>query len=87
MGPGIIRLPTSAKVDFCNTSFAKRLFFQSQTSRFRPKNHQKNKTGDKHEQTPFVDPRYLKNSQNGIPVEGESGYLMEIPKVQNHDFP
>ena len=37
--PGIIRNPISAKDDFCNTSLAKCLFLQSQTPKFKPKNH------------------------------------------------
>ena len=58
--PRTMRNPISAKVGFCNTSFAKYLFFQSQPSRFRPKNQQKKKPGDKHEQTPFFKSEVLK---------------------------
>ena len=50
----IMRNPISAKADFCNTSDAKCLFFQSQTPRFGPTNHQKKKPGDKHEKTHFL---------------------------------
>ena len=39
--PGIIRNPTSVKVGFRNSSNAKCLVLESQTSRFRPKNRQK----------------------------------------------
>ena len=37
MDPGIKRNPIAAKVDFCNTTLAKCLVFQSQTPKFRPK--------------------------------------------------
>ena len=53
MDPGIIRIPTSARIDFCNTSLAKFLVLQSQTSKSRPKNHQKKKPGNKHEEIHF----------------------------------
>ena len=46
--PGEMRNPTSARIDFCNTSNAKCLAFQSQTSRFRS-NNQKKQPGNKHE--------------------------------------
>ena len=36
--------PISAKVDFCNTSLAKCCFLQSQTSSFKPKDHQEKET-------------------------------------------
>ena len=39
LDPGIIGTPTSAKIDFCHTSLAKCLVFQSWTSTFKPKNH------------------------------------------------
>ena len=41
MDTGTMRNLISAKVDFCNTSLAKCLVLQSQTPRFRLKNHQK----------------------------------------------
>ena len=41
MDPRIMRSPASARIDFCNTSLAKCLVFQSWTSTFRPKNYQK----------------------------------------------
>ena len=63
----------AAKVIFCNISLAKCLFFQSQTSRFGPKNHQKKKPGNKHEQTHFLIPKYLKSSQNGVPKSTRNG--------------
>ena len=46
--PGIKRIPASAKVDLCNTSYAKSWVSHSQTSRFRRKNQQKKKPGNKH---------------------------------------
>ena len=46
--PGIITNPTSAENVFCNTSYAKCLFFDSQKSRFRPQRNQKRKHGNKH---------------------------------------
>ena len=45
--------PISAKVDFCNTSLAKCLAFQSQTPKFRPKNHQKKQPGNRYEKNIF----------------------------------
>ena len=53
MDTGIIRNPTSAKVDFCNTSYAKCLVSQSQTPRFKPKNHQKKRPGNKYDEILF----------------------------------
>ena len=47
--PGIIRNPISTEVDFCNTSYAKCMFFQSQTPKFRPKNQQKKQPGNRYE--------------------------------------
>ena len=61
MDPGIMRIPTSVKVEFCNTSLAKCLVFQSQTPRFRPKNHQKKKPWNRYEQIMFFDPNVPKN--------------------------
>ena len=65
--PGIIRNPISAKVDFCNTSLAKYLFFQSQTPKFRPKNHQKKQPGNSYDFFVFLSQKYPNNSQNGSP--------------------
>ena len=59
-----MRIPTSLKVDFCNTSLAKFLVFQSQTSRTKPKNHQKKQPGIMHEQTHLF--RYPKSCQNEV---------------------
>ena len=67
MDPRIMRNPISAKADFCNSSFAKCLFFQSQTSRFKPKNQQKKKPGNKHEQTPFFKSKVPNKIQNEVP--------------------
>ena len=48
-----MRNPISAKVDFCNTSFAKCLFFQSQTPKFKLENHQKKQLGNRYEKIFF----------------------------------
>ena len=42
-----IRNPISTKVDFCNNFHAKCLFVQSQTLKFRPKNHEKKQPGNR----------------------------------------
>ena len=61
--PGIMINPICAKVDFCNTSLAKCLVFQSQT----PKNHQKKQPGNKYEKTMFFDPNVPKNLSKWAP--------------------
>ena len=58
---GIMRNPISAKADFCNTSLAKCLVFQSQTPRFKPKNQKKKQPGIRYEKTMFFDPNVPKN--------------------------
>ena len=42
MNPKIIKIPTWVKLDFCNPSNAKRLFFTSQTPQNMTQNHLKN---------------------------------------------
>ena len=70
--PGIMRNPISAKVDFCNTSLAKCLVFQSQTPRFRPKNHQKKQPGNRYEKIMFSVQMYPKISLNGSPKSAKN---------------
>ena len=62
---------TTLEADFCNTSLAKCLVFQSRTPRSRPKNHQKRQPGNKHEQkTPFL--------VQGIQRACDSNYLFAM---------
>ena len=66
MSPGIMSSPTSAKNDLCNTSNAKCLVFQSQTSRCRPKNHPKENLETSMNKYTFFGPRYPKSFQNAV---------------------
>ena len=68
----IMRNPISAKADFCNTSLAKCLLFQSQTPRFRPKNHQKKQPGNRYEKIMFSVQMYPKISLNGSPKSAKN---------------
>ena len=63
----IMRNPISAKVDFCDTSLAKCLVFQSQTHRFRPKNHQKKQPGNSYENM-FFNPNVFNNLSEWVPT-------------------
>ena len=54
LDPGSMRYPDCAKGDFCNTSHTKNWLFQSQTSKFRPKNDQKKKPGNQHKKIHIV---------------------------------
>ena len=69
---GIMRNPISAKIDFCNISLAKCLFFKSPTSRFGPKSHQKKKPGDKHEQTHLFWPKVPKKLSKWVPKSNKN---------------
>ena len=62
--PGIIRNPGSVEITFCNTSDAKYWLFESQTSRFGPKNHQKPR--NKHVKIHLFCARYTNNSVNAV---------------------
>ena len=72
IGPGIIRNPISAKVDFCNTFHAKCMFFQSQTPKFRPKNQQKKQPGNRYEKIFLLVQKCPKSPQNGSPKSSKN---------------
>ena len=67
INPGIMRNPIAAKIDFCNTSLAKCLVFQSQTHRFRPKSHQKKQPGNKYGTFIFFGPKVSQKPLKRVP--------------------
>ena len=71
MHPAIVRIPNYAKVG-CNESPVNCMFFEPQTSRFKPQNRQKKHPGNKHEQIHLFGPGYLKNFRNGEPQSSQN---------------
>ena len=62
-----MRNPISTEVDCCNSSYAKYMFFQSQTPKFRHKNQQKKQPGNRYEKNCFFCPKVPKKLSEWVP--------------------